>query len=89
METIPTGHDVSVERQQSKIERCVGNTWVGLEDGEDAQQTCDNKQRLGANSDAQRTNVSSQMKPENAEEKFPKRVEHLDEKVPPKPDVRC
>lgn len=80
---------MSVERQQSKIERSVGNTWVGLEDGEDAQQTCDNKQWLRANSDAQRTDVSSQMKPENAEEKFPERVEHLNEKVPPKPYIRC
>lgn len=84
-----TREKVAVKRQKGEEQRSIGYARVWFEYGEDAQKRGDHEERLSSQPDSQATDVSSQVKPEYTEEKPSEGIEHLDEEIPPQPDIRC
>ena len=78
-----------IQRHKGKVERDVCDAWIRLEDGKETKECGDGKQGLSSESERHSTNVTGQMEPENANEEFAKRIEHLDEEIPPKTHIWC
>lgn len=79
---------MSVKREQSEVERCVGNAGVRLEDRKDTQEGRNNEQRLSAQTCCKASNIGSEMKPKDSNEEAAEGIKHLNEEVPPQTHIR-
>lgn len=78
---------MSVQRQDCEVQRRVGYARVRLEDGEDAEKSRDDEERLSPEARRESSDIAGQVKPENAEEECAEGIEHLDKEVPPQANV--
>lgn len=79
---------MAIQRQHPHPSPSVSDIRVRLKDSNDAAHEHDDRKRLTAKSDREARRVGRHVKPEDAEEEVAEGVEHLDEEVPPQPDIR-
>lgn len=80
---------MAVQREEREIYRNVGNAGIRFKNCKDAEEGGDHEKGLSPDSDSQTSHISSKMQPEDPQEKFPKRIEYLNEEIPPKSNVWC
>ncbi len=76
-----------IKRQERQIKRGIGDAGIWLENRKYSNQTYYHKKRLSPESYGQAANVRGHVQPEHSKEERAKRVEHLDEEIPPQPNI--